>query len=181
MISDLFLQLLEKLFELLKLIRDKDPDHAGPLIDSIFLDMHEINKAYLDNLTQAKQYIRDVEIDRVIELLEIERTELRPLRTAIQALFSQLALNERLREYQRLLNAMENYINPNFSRSAMFGILNVLSSVKAKQSSPGNNYTKQVPDLIRDIEYVITELISAWENISQEYNKVVGTGYSIKT
>jgi hypothetical protein len=181
MISDLFLKLLEKLFELLKLARDKELDHAGPLIDSIFLDMHEIHKAYLDNLTQAKQYIRGAEIDRVIEFLEIERTEIRPLRTAIQALFSRLALNERLRDHQRLLNAMENYINPNFSRSAMFGIFNVLSSVKAKQSSPGNNFTKQVPDLIKDIEYVITELVSSWENISQEYNKVEGTGYSVKT
>jgi hypothetical protein len=181
MISDLFLKLLEKLFELLKLVRDNHPDHAGPLIDSIFLDMQEIHKAYLDNLAQAKKFIRDVEIDRVIEFLEIERTELRPLRTAIQALFSQLALNERLRKYQRLLNAMENYINPNFSRSAMFGIFNVLSSVKAKQSSPGNNYTKQVPDLIKDIEYVITELVSSWENISHEYNRVDGKGHSIKT
>jgi hypothetical protein len=63
----------------------------------------------------------------------------------------------------------------------MFGIFNVLSSVKAKQSSPGNNFTKQVPDLIKDIEYVITELVSSWENISQEYNKVEGTGYSVKT
>lgn len=181
MISDLFLKLLEKLFELLKLVRDNDLDHAAPLIDSIFLDMHEIHKAYRDNLTRAKQYIRDVEIDNVIEFLEIERTELRPLRTAIQALFSQLALNERLRVYQRLFNSMENYINPNFSRSAMFGIFNVLSSVKTKQSSPGNNYTKQVPDLIKDIEYVITEHTSSWENISQEYKRVDGSGYSVKT
>jgi hypothetical protein len=28
---------------------------------------------------------------------------------------------------------------------------------------------------------VITELVSSWENISQEYNRVDGTGSSVKT
>ena len=176
MISDLFLQLLEKLFELLQLIQNREFDRFDQAIEPILLDMQDIHKDYLDNLTHAKEFIRAVEIDKAIEFLEIERVEWRPLRTVTQALVGQLSLNEHLNKYQRLLNAMENYFNPRSSRPAMFEIINILSTAKAKQSLQKNYYTKQIPDLIEYIDYVITELESSWENISQEYSRVFTTG-----
>jgi hypothetical protein len=175
MISDLFLQLLEKLFELLQLIQNREFDRFDEAIEPILMDMQDIHKDYLDNLTHAKEFIRAVEIDKAIEFLEIERVEWRPLRTVTQALVGQLSLNEHLNKYQRLLNAMENYFNPRSSRPAMFEIINILSSAKAKQSLQKNYYTKQIPDLIEYIDYVITELESSWENISQEYSRVFTT------
>jgi hypothetical protein len=181
MISDLFIQLLEKLFELLKLVRSQELDRFDELIQSILKDMLDIHRDYLDNLTRVREYIRRVEIDKAIEFLEVERVELRPLRTAMQALVGQLVLNEKLGKYQKLLNAMGNYLDPRSSRSAMFEIISILSSVKAKQSLQGKNYTRQIPDLMEDIEYVITELESSWENVLQEYNRVYGTSYTVKT
>jgi hypothetical protein len=175
MISDRFIQLLEKLFELLKVVQDREFERFDEVIEPILLGMQDIHKDYLDNLTHAKEYIRAAEIDKAIEFLEIERVEWRPLRTVMQALVGQLAINEQLERYQRLLNAMENYFNPRSSRPAMFEIISILSAVKANQPLPGDNYTKQIPDLMEDIEYVIIELESSWENILQEYNKVFGT------
>ncbi len=158
MISDLFIQLLERLFELLRLVEQRQFERVEGLIEPILLDMQDIHNDYLDNLTHAKDYIRSVEIDEAIKFLEIERVEWRPLRTVMQALVGQLALNEQLQKYQRLLKAMENYFNPRSSRPAMFELINILSTVRANQDVPTNTYTKQIPDLMEDIEYVMSEL-----------------------
>ncbi len=174
MASDLFIQLLEKLFELLKLVKDRQYGQVEQLIEPILLDMQDIHNDYLENLTQAKGYIRAAEIDSAIEFLEIERAEWRPLRTVMQALVGQLALNEDLERYQRLLNVMQNYFNPYSSRPAMFEIIHILSSFRARPSGQADNYARQIPDLIQDIDYVSMELESSWENILQEYSRVFG-------
>jgi hypothetical protein len=69
---------------------------------------------------------------------------------------------------------VENYLDPRSSRPVIFDIIGILSSLKAKGSLPGKNYNKQIPHLIKNIDYVISELKSAWENISQEYHRVYG-------
>ena len=176
MMSDLFIQLLEKLFELLKLIQNRELDRLDEVIEPIFLDMQEIHNGYLDNLSQAKQYIRDAEIGRATEFLEMERVELRPLRTNMQVLVGQLSLNQELEKYQRLLTAMENYLDPRPSRPVLVEIMGIMSSVKAKGSAQGKNYPKQVSDLIQDIGIVMEELESSWENIVQEYSRLFETG-----
>ena len=158
MASDLFIQLLEKLFELLKLVKDRQYGQVEQLIEPILLDMQDIHNDYLENLTQAKGYIRAAEIDSAIEFLEIERAEWRPLRTVMQALVGQLALNEDLERYQRLLNVMQNYFNPHSSRPAMFEIVHILSMFRDRPSGQADNYTRQIPDLIQDIDYVSMEL-----------------------
>lgn len=180
MISDLFIQLLEKIFGLLKRIRTPEPEGFDRAIVTIFLDMQVIHKDYIEKLSSAKVFIRAVEIDKAMEFLVIDRLELRPLRTAIQALVGQLALNKQLEKYQKLLNAMENYIDPSSTRSVMFDITNILTSLKAKKATQANQYAKQVPILINGLEFVIGELDSSWENILQEFNWVVETAEAVE-
>ena len=175
MMSDLFIQLLEKLFELSKLLQSRQLDRLNEVIEPIFLDMQEIHNAYLDNLSQAKQYIREAETEKAIEFLEMERVELRPLRTNLQVLIGQLSLNQELEKYQRLLAAMENYLDPRPSRPVIVEIMGIMSSVREKGAAQGKNYPKLVSDLIQDIGYVMEELESSWENIVQEYGRLFET------
>ena len=135
MMSDLFIRLLEKLFELSKLIQGRQLDRLKEVFEPIFLDMQEIHNAYLDNLSQAKQHLRDADIEKAVEFLEMERVELRPLRTNMQVLIGQLSLNPELVKYQKLLAAMENYLDPRPSRPILVEIMSLMASIKSKGAS----------------------------------------------
>jgi hypothetical protein len=175
MMSDLFIRLLEKLFELQKLIQGRQLDRLKEVIEPIFSDMQEIHNAYLDNLSQAKQYLRDADIEQAVDFLEMERVELRPLRTNMQLLIGQLSLNPDLVKYQKLLAAMEHYLDPRPSRPILVEIMGLMASIKSKGAAQGRDYTKLVSDLIRDIGYMTEELESSWENIVQEYSRLIET------